>query len=120
MTAPQILMQAAVARLGARLGSSLVDAAANLALVVQDAPEKVRQELQLFWEEVELEAGRLERDGQGGASGSASTAVDPDPGRPGDGFPRRAAAAPGLSVQEQIDALRAQVAGLGQRLDRRP
>ncbi len=118
MTAPQILMQAAVARLGARLGSGLVDAAASLALVVQDAPEKVRQELRLFWEEVELEAGRLERDGQGGASGSASTPVDPD--RPGDGLPRPAAAVPGLSVQEQIDALRAQVAGLGQRLDRHP
>lgn len=118
MTAPQILMQAAVARLGARLGSGLVDAAASLALVVQDAPEKVRQELQLFWEEVELEAGRLERDGQGGASGSASTPLDPD--RPGDGFQRPAAVVPGLSVQEQIDALRAQVAGLGQRLDRHP
>ena len=39
----------------------VVDAAANLALVVQDAPEKVRLELRLFWEEVELETGRLQR-----------------------------------------------------------
>ncbi len=104
--------------MGARLGSGLVDAAANLALVVQDAPEKVRQELRLFWEEVGAGGRPLERDGQGGASGSASTPVDPD--RPGDGLPHPAAAVPGLSVQEQIDALRAQAAGLGQRLDRHP
>lgn len=109
MTAPQILMQAAVARLGARLGSGLVDAAANLALVVQDAPEKLRQELQLFWEEVEQEADRLERDGE----------AVPTP-TPSSRSTDQAAPPPGVSVQEQIDALRAQVAGLGQRLDRRP
>ena len=48
MSAPQLLLQAAVHRLGARLGSGLVDGAANLALLAQDAPERIRQELQLF------------------------------------------------------------------------
>ena len=38
MSAPQLLLQAAVYRLGARLGSGLVDGAANLALLAQDAP----------------------------------------------------------------------------------
>ena len=56
MSAPQSLVQAALQRLGARLGSGLVDAAANLALLAQDAPERLRQELQLFWDEVEAEA----------------------------------------------------------------
>jgi hypothetical protein len=111
MPAPQLLMQATLARLGARLGSGLVDAAASLALVVQDAPERLRQELQLFWDEVELEADRLERGGDAGAEAPAAAAA-------------RGGAAPGGAgpgaVQDQIDALRAQVAALSRRLDRRP
>ena len=59
MSAPQSLLQAALQRLGARVGSGLVDAAANLALLAQDAPERLRQELQLFWDEVEAEAERI-------------------------------------------------------------
>jgi hypothetical protein len=105
MPAPQLLMQATLARLGARLGSGLVDAAANLALVVQDAPERLRQELQLFWDEVELEADRLERGGGEGAEASPGSTPF--------------AAGP-AAVQDQIDALRAQVADLSRRLDRRP
>ena len=99
MPAPQTLMQAALARLGARLGSGLVDAAANLALAVQDAPERLRQELQLFWDEVEEEADRLER---------------------GDPSVRDSADEAPASIQDQIDALRAQVAGLQHHLDQRP
>ncbi|MFQ6537756.1 MULTISPECIES: hypothetical protein [Aphanothece] len=102
MPAPQTLMQAALARLGARLGSGLVDAAANLALAVQDAPERLRQEFELFWEEVAEEADRLERDER-----------DHPAHRDGAGEPPE-------SVQDQIDALRAQVAGLNRRLDQRP
>ncbi|SBO43776.1 hypothetical protein [Cyanobium sp. NIES-981] len=105
MPAPQLLMQATLARLGARLGSGLVDAAASLALVVQDAPERLRQELQLFWDEVELEADRLERGGgDGGGATARSSSAPTGPG----------------AVQDQIDALRAQVAQLSRRLDRRP
>ncbi|WP_043368861.1 hypothetical protein [Cyanobium sp. PCC 7001] len=104
MPAPQLLMQATLARLGARLGSGLLDAAANLALVVQDAPERLRQELQLFWDEVELEADRLERGGRGG--GEASPGHTPFAEGP-------------AAVQDQIDALRAQVADLSRRVDRR-
>jgi hypothetical protein len=55
------LVQAALNRLAARCGSGLVDAAAGLAVAVQDAPVRLQQELQLFWEEVEQEAERLER-----------------------------------------------------------
>lgn len=103
MPAPQTLMQATLARLSARLGSSLVEAAANLAVVMQDAPERLRQELQLFWDEVEQEADRLERHGREGGVAAATS-------------PSGAAG----SVQDQIDALRAQVSGLNRRLDQRP
>ena len=74
MSAPQTLLQAAVTRLAARLGSGLADTAATLSLLAQDAPVRLQQEFNLFWEEVEQEAARLDREaGQpGGASGAAA------------------------------------------------
>lgn len=119
MPAPQSLMQAALARLGARLGSGLLDAAANAAVALQDAPELWRRELRLFWEEVEQEAERLER----GAAGSepdqdreahpeTSTRGGPEAG----GDPQVSPA----ELQDRIDALRAQVAGFSRRLDQTP
>ena len=95
MSAPQSLVQAALQRLGARLGSGLVDAAANLALLAQDAPERLRQEFQLFWDEVEAEAARIERDDE----------------------PEVAITASSVDIQDQIDALRARVAAMARRLD---
>lgn len=100
MAAPQSLLQAAAIRLTARLSSSLADSAATLAILAQDAPARVQQELSLFWEEVEREAERLER--QQAAGGA-------EPSDQGDDDP-----------QEQIDALRAQVAELCRRLEARP
>ena len=102
MSTPQTLLQAALNRLSARLGSGLVDAAAGLAVLAQDAPERLRQEWDLFREEVELEAQRLEHgtpDGEAAESGSAVAQTAP------------------LDPQEQIDQLRAQVAQLARRLE---
>jgi hypothetical protein len=102
MPAPQTVIQAAVARLSARLGSGLLDAAAQAAVVLQDAPERLRQEFTLFWQEVEMEAERLERgETPGGGAASGPAAV---PGSAQD-------------LQGQIDALRAQVASFSRRLD---
>ncbi len=109
MPAPQTVIQAAVSRLGARLGSGLLDAAAQAAVVLQDAPERLRQEFSLFWDEVEQEAARLERDASSAAAATASSA--PSPG----GGP-----VPNLDPQDQIDALRARVAAFSRRLDERP
>ncbi|WP_216902152.1 hypothetical protein [Synechococcus sp. CCY 9618] len=100
MSAPQSLLKAAVNRLAARLGSGLAEAAAGLAMLAQDAPARVQQELNLFWEEVAMEAERIENDG------SAPTS----PARPG----------PTDDPQERIDALRVKVAELARRLDRGP
>ncbi|MCP9775420.1 hypothetical protein KBY58_01780 [Cyanobium sp. HWJ4-Hawea] len=109
MSSPQILFQAALQRLGARLGSGLVDAAANVSVLAQDAPEKLRQEFQLFWEEVEAEAQRLET-GAEPTSGPAS--------------PASSNAASTVSsvdfvtdAQELIDGLRAKVAAMARGLD---
>jgi hypothetical protein len=104
MSAPQSLLQAALQRLGARLGSGLVDGAATLALLAQDAPQRLRQELQLFWDEVEAEAERIERNGQGLAT-DVHAPDGPDPA--------------GQDPQDQIDALRAKVAEMARTLDQR-
>lgn len=106
MPAPQTVIQAAMARLSARLGSGLIEAAAQTAVLLQDAPERLRQEITLFWQEVEMEAERLER---GGTAGGGAGAGEESPA----GSPSSAA----QDLQGQIDALRAQVAAFSRRLD---
>ena len=106
MAAPQILVQAVLQRIGVRVGSGLADAAAQLSLLAQDAPDKFAQEIQLFWEEVQLEADRLEQ----GDAGSVADVVITHPSAP-EGAQKTA------DPQAQIDALRAQVASLVSRLD---
>lgn len=104
MSAPQNLLQAAVNRLAARMGSAVADTAAGLAVLAQDAPARLQQELTLFWQEVELEAERLER---GAARPAADAAADAS----------TTSSDPPADPQEQIDRLRAQVAALARRLE---
>jgi uncharacterized protein YceH (UPF0502 family) len=97
MSTPQSLLQATINRLSARLGSQLADRVAELAVFAQDAPQRLQQEFSLFWEEVEQEAHRLENgDAAPAAEGSQAPPSDP---------------------QDQIDALRAQVATLARKLE---
>ena len=103
MTPPDALFRAAMNRLIARVGEGVADAAAGVAVAVQDAPDRIRQEWDLFQEEVKAEAERLQ---QTSASGAASTqASDPEAPEP---------------LQQRIDRLRAQVAELSMRLEERP
>ena len=101
MSSPETLAQAALQRLAARLGSSAMDAAAQLSLLAQDAPQRLQQELELFWEEVQQEAQRMEQQQQG--TGAAATAAAPAP----------------VDLQQQLDDLRAQVASFSRRLEER-
>jgi uncharacterized protein YceH (UPF0502 family) len=101
MSAPQSLLQAALNRLQARLGSGLADSVAGLAVLAQEAPERLRNEWELFWQEVEQEAERLE--------------TEADPAAP---TPSGATGTDG-TAQERIDALRATVAALSRRLEDR-
>ncbi|MCP9800293.1 hypothetical protein [Synechococcus sp. RedBA-s] len=106
MHAPQSLLQAALNRLGARLGSGFADSAASLAVLAQEAPERLRRELELFWSEVEQEAQRLETEvTAGGPAASRGTAAA--------SATAWAAAAP----QDQIDDLRARVASISRQLE---
>ncbi len=98
MSTPQSLLQATINRLGARLGSQLADRAADFALFAQDAPLRLQREWTLFWEEVELEARRIDHG---------------EPTQPGSKQEARAESDP----QEQIDALRAKVATLARKLE---
>ena len=120
MSAPQSLLQAAANRLAARLGSGLADTAASLTLLAQDAPARLQQELSLFWQEVEQEAARLDREGMASPQGPADAGSGGGVGRGvwsgfSSGGPSTGPA--GSDPQEAIDALRAQVARLAVRLE---
>ena len=116
MGTPAAVILATVHRLGARLGHGLADVAAELAIFAQDAPDRIRQEWDLFQEEVMAEAERLERDQSPDSSSTsaytASTSVSSTP------FSSRKAASQS-SPQELIDRLRAEVADLSGQLEGR-
>ena len=104
MTSRDALLRAAMHRVIARMGHGVADAAAGLAVLVQDAPDRVRQEWDLFQEEVKAEAERL--------------------GREKDERDEDAVSAPASSMEEEslqikIDQLRARVAELGMRMEER-
>ena len=101
MGSADALFRATVNRIGARVGHGLADAAAELAVLAQDAPERLRQEWDLFQEEVRAEADRLERSEDDG--GNKPSAADTDGQEE--------------SVQQRIDRLRATVADLSQRIE---
>ena len=103
MPSPDVLLKATVSRLAARLGHGLAEAAAEVAVLAQDAPERLRREWDLFQEEVQAEAERL----QYGDQTSSPEAPEPP----------SATDSPTESPQQQIDRLRAKVADLNIRLD---
>ncbi|MGC6482391.1 MAG: DUF6825 family protein [Synechococcus sp.] len=102
MPSPDALLKATVSRLAARLGHGLAEVAAEVAVLAQDAPERLQREWDLFQEEVQAEAERLEH---GGASPQASNPENTPQPSP-----------PTTTPQEQIDRLRAKVADLNTRM----
>jgi hypothetical protein len=116
MTAPQSLLQAAFNRLSARLGHRLLDSAAQLVELAQQAPSQLQQEWSVFWQEVELEAERIER-------GPGADGVKHSPSRDRSGWDvpfQDAPPPPSADPQDLIDGLRARVAHLTQRLEQGP
>ena len=97
MGSSEALFRATLNRISARLGHGLADVAAELAVMAQDAPDRLRQEWDLFQEEVRAEADRLEHPNQATSSG---TDQESD-----------------ASPQERIDRLRAMVASISRELE---
>ena len=95
------LIRAAVHRIGARIGHGLADTAAELAVFAKDGPERLRQEWELFQEEVRAEAERLEGGDSSPVSSDAVSMQGPTTESP----------------QQVIDRLRACVADLSQRIE---
>ena len=103
MGSSEALIRATVNRISARLGHGFADAAAELAVLAQDAPQRLRQEWDLFQDEVLAEAERIER----GDQSVVSTDVEPSAEQP-------------ETPQAVIDRLRATVADLSQAVEARP
>ena len=103
MGSPDALIRAAVHRIGARVGHGLADTAAELAIFAKDVPERLRQEWELFQEEVREEADRLERDDASPVASDADSIQGPTTESP----------------QQVIDRLRASVAELSKRIEAR-
>ena len=102
MGSSDAFIRATVNRLGARLGHGLADAAAEIAVLAQDAPERLRREWQLFQEEVRAEADRLER----GESSEEPVSE-----------PMTSVQTPEASPQELVDRLRASVAEINRSIE---
>ena len=109
MGSSEAFIRATVNRISARLGHGLADAAAEIAVLAQDAPERLRQEWELFQEEVQAEAERLEH-------GDA-----PAPRSPGFGIETTDITTDSQpsSPQDLVDRLRASVAEINSVLEAR-
>ena len=109
MGSSEAFIRATVNRISARLGHGLADAAAEIAVLAQDAPKRLRQEWELFQEEVQAEAERLEH-------------VDaPAPRSPGSGIETTDITTDSQpsSPQDLVDRLRASVAEINSVLEAR-
>ena len=119
MGSPEAVIRATVNRLGARIGHGIADAAAELAVLAQDAPDRIRQEWELFQEEVRAEAERLEqRPNDAQSNVSEPGAVDaPEVQPPAASTDSPAAASNRETPQELIDRLRASVSDLSKQIE---
>tara|TARA_B100000029_G_scaffold349872_1_gene342251 strand:- start:77 stop:391 length:315 start_codon:yes stop_codon:yes gene_type:complete len=101
MSSPDRLVQATLNRLRVRIGQKLIDAAAELAIIAKDAPEKMRQEWDVFQEEVITEANRLEKESADEVSAKEKAPINNDIDPP----------------QEKIHRIRSKVASANSKLE---
>ena len=103
MGSSEALIRATVNRISARLGHGFADAAAELSVLAQDAPQRLREEWDLFQEEVRAEAERIELGNQATVQTDGASSSEPSE-----------------NPQVVIDRLRAKVADLSQVIEARP
>ncbi|WP_320666469.1 DUF6825 family protein [Prochlorococcus sp. MIT 1307] len=101
MSASDNLLKATLNRLGVRIGEKLIKSVAELAVIAQDAPERLRTEWELFQEEVMEEANRLDKE-----TNHESSDTKQKPNNPNFETP-----------QERIDRIRAKAAELNSKLE---
>jgi len=101
MSSNNKLLKATLNRLIARIGQKLLDSAVELAERTKEAPEKLRDEWELFQEEVVAEANRLDQE----SSEEVSNIKDESQNSQTD------------DPQNKIDRLRAKVAELNSKLE---
>ena len=109
MGSSDAFIRATVNRISARLGHGLADAAAEIAVLAQDAPERLRQEWELFQDEVRAEAERLEQV-EAPAARTSSSGVESAEITTDSNF---------SSPQEMVDQLRASVDEINRFLEAR-
>ena len=103
MGSSEALIRATVNRIGARLGHGFADAVAEVAVLAQDVPQRLRQEWDLFQDEVRAEAERIERGDRAPVTTDSESSAEPSE-----------------TPQAVIDRLRATVADLSQALEACP
>ena len=101
MNSSDSLLKATLNRLIVRLNKSLADTTKKISLLVNDAPQRIQTEWDLFKEEVKLEAERIDSISQQEYT-SKSTA----PGNQSE-----------EAIQEKIDGLRKRLSLLNRKLD---
>ncbi|WP_320677572.1 hypothetical protein [Prochlorococcus sp. MIT 1300] len=101
MSSSDSLLKATLNRLIVRLNKSLADTTKKISLLVDDAPQRIQTEWDLFKEEVKLEAERIDSISQQEGT-SKSTAPDNQNKE---------------AIQEKIDGLRERLSLLNRKLD---
>ncbi len=103
MSSSDNLIKATINRLGARLSKQIIAIANDLSIAAQNGPERIKEEWDLFQEEVIAEADRLEKES------SEDIANSDGPFRSSDGE----------KAQAKVDNLRAMLTKLNRKLEAR-
>ena len=102
MSSTENLLKATISRLQARLGQSIIDFAAEMAVLSKKVPERLKKEFALFQEEVVAEAIRLDNENGEEASSANNDSQSPKE----NDYP-----------QEKIDLIRNKIANLNQKIE---
>ncbi|ABX08160.1 hypothetical protein [Prochlorococcus marinus] len=101
MSSSENLLKATLNRLTVRIGSKIVNAAAELAVIAQEGPERLKEEWQILKDEIITEANRLDTDSNGKDVSQESDAKDKEPN----------------STKAKIDLIRVKVSELTRELE---
>ena len=101
MNSNENLLKATLNRLSARIGQKLLDSAVELAVIAKEGPERLRDEWQLFQEEVVAEANRLDQESSEEVSDIKEESKSPQTD----------------NTKEKIDRIRAKVSELNSKLE---